>query len=186
MKKIVSAILFLSLGIFLPPALNAKVYVCAKAGNVSYSDIPCPIPPTDRNIQAVTANNINDQVINMTLSLLRRASKTKDIRAIERLLSNDFTFVSRDENWNGRIIFNADKASFIALSRDHLLAMTSYEQIIEKFLLKKINGDLVAETQAIEKAAIGNKRFEVKIVERVLVKIEQGKAKIRSIQQIEL
>jgi hypothetical protein len=186
MKKIVSVILFLSLGIYLPPVLAAKVYLCAKAGSVSYSNTPCSIPPTDRTIQAVTATKINDLVINETLSLLRRASKTRDIRAIERLLSNDFTFVSRDENWNGRIIFNADKASFITLSRDHLLAMTSYEQIIEKFSLKKINGDLVAETQAVEKVSIGKKNFEVKIVERVLVKIEHGKAKIRSIQQIEL
>lgn len=186
MKKIVSAILFLSLAIYLQPAITAKVYICAKAGRVSYSDTHCPIPPTDRTIQAVTAGKINDQVINETLSLLRKATRTRDIRAIERLLSNDFTFVSRDENWNGRIIFNTDKESFIKLSRDHLLAMTSYEQVIEEFALKEINGDLVAETQAVEKASIGKKDFETRIIERVLVKIEDGKARIRSIEQIEL
>ena len=185
MKNFHIIILTLSCFLLSTPVL-AKTYFCGASGTLIQSDKPCQIPETDWAIKPVTSDSLNKEVVNRTVEMFREATLTKDIFAIERFLSDDFTFVSHDKSWSGRVIFNTDKDGFVSLMSEHLLAMTSYEQFVENYSVKTIGGQLVAETTSFEKASLGKKRIEAKVLEQIRLKLVGKKVKIRSIKQIEL
>ena len=166
--------------------VSAKIYLCGASGTLLYSEKPCEIPETDWSIIPVTAKSLDQKTIDQTVEMFRQASLKKDVKAIRRLLSNDFTFVSKDKSWTGKVIFNTDKSGFVALMTEHLLAMTSYEQTIENYVVKNIDGELVAETTSFEKITLDDQKINAKILERIKVKLVANKAKIHSIKQIEL
>lgn len=178
--------LLLLASLFLSTSAAAKVYVCGSTGTLLYSDRPCEVPKTDWSIMPVTAENLNQDSIDQIVTLFRKATLTKDVLAIKRLLSDDFTFVSRDNSWTGRVIYRADRAGFVALMTDQLLAMTSYEQKIESYAVNSIGNELVAETTSAEKIEMGERKINARILERIYLKLDGDQVKIKAIKQLEL
>lgn len=165
---------------------NSKIYFCWQSGSTTYSDKPCALPPTDPMIQPIRSKVIDKELVDRTVKMLRKTFLTKDIHALERLLSTDFKFLSRDKNWNGKVLFDTDRGGFVELCRDHLLAMSSYEQKILNYSISQSDGDFVSETKSYEKVTLGGKLIEANLVERLTFGIENGVIKITSVNQIEL
>ena len=164
----------------------SKTYFCGISGSLVQSEKPCSIPDTNPLIQPIKTDQINKDIINKTVDMLRKATKNRDVSAIERLLFEGFVFKSNEKNWEGREIFNTDKTGFVAVMTEHLLAITKYEQIIESYSIKTLQNELVAETESTEKISLGEKKIIARILERIKVINVNGFAKISSIKQVEL
>lgn len=184
MKKVLLSTLILMIFQFSMPVV-AKTYLCGVTGVLVKSSNPCRIPDTDLSLSPIETDQIDVDILNKTMSFYRVAFKKRDIRAFERLLSKDFIFESYKGSWDGRLIYRADKKGFIELSEEQLLAMTYFQQTILRFSVKRIKSYLVAETLSNDKVFVGEEKFEARILERVLLSIEDGVAKIRAIKQIE-
>lgn len=166
--------------------VSAEIHFCGMTGELVQSDQPCEIPTTNHNLKPIEADSIDVDSVNATVDMFRKATVTRDIHAVERFLADDFVFLSHEKDWNGKELFNADKRGFVALMRQHLLAMTSYRQIIEDYSVKTILDQLTAETISIEKVELGSQEIEAKLLERMTFVTVEDALKIRSIKQIEL
>lgn len=163
----------------------AKTYLCGVSGVLIKSTTPCKIPETDLSLSPIKADRIDAEVINKSMALYRVAVEKRDIHAFDRFLSKKFTFESYRGSWDGKLVYQVDKTGFLELSKLQLLAMTDLQQTIHRFSVKRIQGFLIAETLSTDKVFIGEDKFEGRILERVLLEIENGAAKIRAIKQIE-
>lgn len=166
--------------------VQAKKYVCGLTGELVLSEAPCDIPETDLSITPLKADVIDKPVIDATVKIMRKAILERDILAIDRLLVDDFHFLSYAGNWEGRVLFNADKITFFALMREQLLGITRYEQLVESYSVKNIDGQLIAETLSVDTVWLGDDKIESKLLERIKVVSVDGFAKIKSIKQVEL
>ncbi|MBL4674515.1 MAG: hypothetical protein JKX81_19795 [Arenicella sp.] len=184
MKNNLSLILIITFFYFcVSSQASAEVHLCGITGELLQSEQPCEIPTTDISLSPIRTDTIDKTVFDSTVEMFRTATVNRDIYAIERFLADDFVFISNEESWDGKEIFNTGKQGFVAVMRQHLLAMTDYHQVIESYSLKTISGQLIAETISVEKVELGDKKIEARLLERIELVVIEGFAKLQSIRK---
>ena len=86
---------------------RGQLFICSdKEGNLTYQQKECPLPPSNPALRPLQTTKLDKSVIQKTVNLFRQAFDAKDVSAHDRLLSQDFVFVSTDKTLEGKILFN--------------------------------------------------------------------------------